>query len=734
MSDLSRMTLQIQVNRQHIVRLDKNIIVEKSKNYLYAHFTISDDWVGLNKYVLVRPYDINSPSKLTLDEKNTCKIPYDVILFPGFVISARGEDEFGEQVILGDGLGIDVELARIEDGDSELPIRYITSTGNTININKSNETANIDLEMSLLFNPNNSTLTLNAITHNTVDEHGEPITITTPLANAILNPSIQTIVAEDSHTEGGVTTYRNLVFTYTDGTTQRVSIDKFWNEIREQVNGLDIALNSLSDRVSAIEVDYLTSSDKTELEGEISEVSGDVEAETTRAETAEGNLSNRITAIENDYLTSSDKTELEESINSKASQSDLNAEIQNRQNADNALSGRIDNLENAGFITQDINTSSIGVQYTKSTSKVSLVSIHEWKNYDTITNKSISSCAYGNGYFVGVGQDGVIIYSQNGQEWTLLNLVFSATNIDKIVFGNGYFLAISYESKIIYKSYIPTTWSNYTTISNVDITNLLYINNKFVLTGTNGYIGFSENGKKFTQLNTNINKTINSVAYGNSVYVAVGEDGLILTSKDGEMWYNRSNNLFTEDYTNIIFYNGIFVAITNTKIRYSTNYYQFNTATTDDLTGFILTDLTVGESNYYVVGNNNVVSYILQSTNGQIFTTEESTPTIVNTIDYGNDNFVTLGSGNKIYNLDLSVDWSYTKPTINDNEYLWCRDVNNLNNGDVLYSSAYFMGFIDKDVNDLENYYDKPTTNDLLDGKQDDMVAIENTDINDLFN
>lgn len=43
MSNLSRMTLQIQVNHQHIIRLDKNIVVEKSKNYLYAHFTFSDD-------------------------------------------------------------------------------------------------------------------------------------------------------------------------------------------------------------------------------------------------------------------------------------------------------------------------------------------------------------------------------------------------------------------------------------------------------------------------------------------------------------------------------------------------------------------------------------------------------------------------------------------------------------------------------------------------------------------
>lgn len=158
-----------------------------------------------------------------------------------------------------------------------LPVKRIISTNNTINIEKVDSTVDLGLEMGLVFNPNNSTLTLNAITHNEVDEHEQPITVITPLATAELNPSVQNIVAEDSYTEGGITTYRNLVFTFTDGTTQRVSIDKFWNEIREQVNGLDIALNSLSSRVSAIEVDYLTSADKNELEGELSILRSDVE-------------------------------------------------------------------------------------------------------------------------------------------------------------------------------------------------------------------------------------------------------------------------------------------------------------------------------------------------------------------------------------------------------------------------------------------------------------------------
>ena len=718
MSELSTMTLQFKISSQHIVRLDDNIVVEKSKNYLYAHFTFSDDWMGLDKYILVRPYDIDIPIKLELDNTNTCKIPYDVIVFPGFVISARGEDVFEEIVLIGDGIGVDVEIAKIENGSTDLPIREITSTGNTINISRLNETVNLDLEMGLIFNPNNSTLTLNAITHNEVDDQGQPITVVTPLAVANLNPSIENIVAEDSYTEGGITTYRNIVFTYTDGTTQRVSIDKFWNEIREQVNGLDIAINSLSNRVSAIEVDYLTSADKNELEGEISGLNNELDA-------------------------------LEDVVNTKASQTDLNQEVQARQQADNNLSTRIGNLESEGFITQDINTSSIAVQYTKSKSKIALVSESEWESYYNPTNEVQLSCDYGNNYFISVGENGSVIYSQDGQNWLLFNQVFSQTDLNKIVYGNGYFLAISYESKIIYRAYTPNIWTIYNDdLGEIIPTNLEYVNNQFVLSGENGKLAYSNDGKKFKVISTGVNQTINSVAYGNAAYVAVGNNGLLLYSKEFVNWYNITDNNFIEDYKNIKFYNGIFIANTNQKVKYSTNYYQFFEATIPDLTfeNYIIKGIEVGESNYYIIATNNSNSKILKSTNGKSFVLDQELNNTIYTIDYGMDNYVIIGANSLIYNLDLAITWSYDKPSLEEDEYLWGRSVNYLNNGDILYSAAYFiftpktlsefqndMGFIDSNVDDLENYYDKPTANNLLDEKQDDMININNNEIDNLF-
>jgi hypothetical protein len=478
-----------------------------------------------------------------------------------------------------------------------------------------------------------------------------------------------------------------------------------------------------------------------------------IQAETTRATEAENLLSRRISDIEEDYLTSSDKSDLESQISNV--QTNLNTEITNRENADTALqtnitneatarqsadtalSNRIDNIENAGYITQDINTSSIAVQYTKSTSKVSLISTHEWHEYEGATESLLLSCAYGNGYYIAVGNDGVIVYSNDGQNWNLFGNMSNQPTIDKIVYGNGYFLAMSYTSRTIYKAYMPNGWTIQTTIEDtINPTNLLYVNNHFILTGENGYIGFSQDGKKFKQLNTNIsNIKINSVAYGNTVYLAVGDNGLLLYSKTGEVWNNITESQ-VDNYKNIIFYNGVFILSTDRFIRYSTDYYQFYDSSIPDLTigSYNIQNMVAGESNFYVIATNNTNTLILNSANGQTFSTEYVANIAAYGITYGKENFITVGTGNKVYNLNLQINWTYNKPVISSTEYLWARDVNNLNNGDTLYSQAYFMGYVDKDTDELVNYYTIPTTDDLLDGKQDDMVAIENSSINNLFN
>ena len=97
--------------------------------------------------------------------------------------------------------------------------------------------------------------------------------------------------------------------------------------IQEKTSGIasEGAMNELSNRVGAVEGDvatikgdYLKAADKTALEGMISDVSGAVAAEQSRAEGIEGGLRTDVNTILGDYLKAADKTELQGNIDTVA--------------------------------------------------------------------------------------------------------------------------------------------------------------------------------------------------------------------------------------------------------------------------------------------------------------------------------------------------------------------------------------------------------------------------------
>ena len=113
----------------------------------------------------------------------------------------------------------------------------------------------------------------------------------------------------------------------------------------DRATGIEGGLNT---RLGVVEADYLTSTDKTELQGNIdaeelarqradSTLQGLIEAEAGRADGVEKGLAQRVKVIEDDYLVAADKTEL---------QGNINAEATARGNADTALGNRITVIEN----------------------------------------------------------------------------------------------------------------------------------------------------------------------------------------------------------------------------------------------------------------------------------------------------------------------------------------------------------------------------------------------------
>jgi hypothetical protein len=88
------MQLEFKIDQQIITRLDTNKVVGNSKNYLYAKFSFSDEWEGVDKTAVFRKADIYSKGSgvtySVLLEDNMCKEPHEVIADPMFLVSVFG--------------------------------------------------------------------------------------------------------------------------------------------------------------------------------------------------------------------------------------------------------------------------------------------------------------------------------------------------------------------------------------------------------------------------------------------------------------------------------------------------------------------------------------------------------------------------------------------------------------------------------------------------------------------
>ena len=84
------MQLTFNVNKQTLTRSDDEFPASGSKEYLTAKFIFSDDWNGTTKTAV---FSRNSlVLNQILDENGECKVPHDIIVSNGAVISVFGTD------------------------------------------------------------------------------------------------------------------------------------------------------------------------------------------------------------------------------------------------------------------------------------------------------------------------------------------------------------------------------------------------------------------------------------------------------------------------------------------------------------------------------------------------------------------------------------------------------------------------------------------------------------------
>jgi hypothetical protein len=111
------MQLEFSINKQIITRTDENTVVAGSKNYLYAHFTFCEDWLGVEKTAVFKRADVFSKEEgkayTVLLENDTCRVPHEVIKEPMFTVSV-----FGGERITANKVEIPVILSGYEEGET----------------------------------------------------------------------------------------------------------------------------------------------------------------------------------------------------------------------------------------------------------------------------------------------------------------------------------------------------------------------------------------------------------------------------------------------------------------------------------------------------------------------------------------------------------------------------------------------------------------------------------------
>lgn len=109
------MTLDFEVKNQIISRKDKNRVVADSQNYLYAHFTFSEDWNGTVKTAVFKSEEYGTYNVILEDDK--CLVPAEVLKSGcTMFISA-----FGGSLITANKCYINVEESGLENGQTPQP-------------------------------------------------------------------------------------------------------------------------------------------------------------------------------------------------------------------------------------------------------------------------------------------------------------------------------------------------------------------------------------------------------------------------------------------------------------------------------------------------------------------------------------------------------------------------------------------------------------------------------------
>lgn len=187
-----------------------------------------------------------------------------------------------------------------------------------------------------------------------------------------------------------------------------------------------------------------------------------------------------------------------------------------------------------------------------------------WQSHALQPFKCIYSAATNKNCIVAVGQDGQIIKSRDGQNWSK-----SKTNItnklNDVIYDGKIFIAVG-DSGTILTSTDGESWTVLTQVTQNNLLTIKKLNNKYIAVGERSTILSSKDGKVWTlaygeEKDENILnvETISGVTFKDNIYYAIGYiNSTVYTSSDAVNW-KESSKLSNYGYSDLIFYKGRFV-------------------------------------------------------------------------------------------------------------------------------------------------------------------------------
>ena len=239
----------------------------------------------------------------------------------------------------------------------------------------------------------------------------------------------------------------------------------------------------------------------------------------------------------------------------------------------------------------------------------------EWTARTSGTTEHLNRVAYGDGLYVVVGENATQKYSDNASSWSVSCCSGNVHFNDIEYFGNSIWGGAGDYAHVPFLNIVENTFSSDPKTedeSNYFFKNYngLTIGDDIILVGDQGFIALSPDNDsdryqsfwaKVSEATSNLMGTV----HGNSIYAIVGDNGTILTSDDGSTWTSRADGR-TDNLSEVTFGNNTFIAVgDNGTIRTSSDNGTTWDNRTSGTTNFF--GVTFGKNTFIAVGDNGTI-------------------------------------------------------------------------------------------------------------------------------